>query len=210
MKKKERIYLVLFTVSVIVYFPFAHWVSTTPVGTTLFLWGAIIYGFALLAAVVAIPASLVALCFKRTRRDALLLLILSLAYLPLAATGIAWGQKVRMTQMAEFAERSRPLIDAVERYAEDQGGPPETLEQLVPDYLPAVPGTGMMAYPEYVYYFGDQARERFVDNPWGLLVNTPSGGPNWDQMLYFPKQNYPEQGYGGSLERVGEWAYVHE
>jgi len=29
-------------------------------------------------------------------------------------------------------------------------------------------------------------------------------------MLYFPKKDYPEKGYGGSLERVGDWAYVHE
>ncbi|QDT42188.1 hypothetical protein Pan241w_22690 [Gimesia alba] len=209
MNTKERVYLTLFTVSVIVYFPFAHWISTTPVGTELFLLGVIYYGFAGLAAVVAIPGSLVALCFQKTRRDALLVLVLSLVYLPLAFSGIAMGMHVRMARMTDFAERSQPLIDAINQYSDDHGGPPETLEQLVPDYLPAVPGTGMMAYSEYKYYAGAEARERYQENPWVLVVDT-SWGMNFDQMLYFPKQNYPKQGYGGNLERLGEWAYNHE
>jgi hypothetical protein len=33
---------------------------------------------------------------------------------------------------------------------------------------------------------------------------------NWDMFLYFPKQNYPKAGYGGWLERIEDWAYVHE
>ena len=48
------------------------------------------------------------------------------------------------------------------------------------------------------------------DNPWVLVVFTPGGGINFDRMLYFPKQNYPRSGYGGGIERVRDWAYVHE
>ncbi|MEQ8851537.1 hypothetical protein [Gimesia sp.] len=210
LETKHKIYLTLFVLSVIVYFPFAHWVSTTPVGTTLFLWLLIFYGLALLVAVLAIPVSLVALCFRRTRRDALWVLILSLIYLPLTFAAIPLGWQVRMQRMATFAERSKPLVQAIARYTDDHGTPPETLEQLVPDYLPHVPGTGMMAYPTYHYYAGAQSRERYQGNAWALVVPTGSGGFNWDQMLYFPLQNYPEHGYGGSLERVGNWAYVHE
>ncbi len=29
-------------------------------------------------------------------------------------------------------------------------------------------------------------------------------------VLYFPNRNYPQHGYGGWLEPVGDWAYVHE
>jgi hypothetical protein len=42
-----------------------------------------------------------------------------------------------------------------------------------------------------------------------LLVSTLKGG-SFDRFLYFPLQNYPEDGYGGSLERIGDWAYLHE
>lgn len=210
MKTKQRLWLALFALSVIVYFPFAHWISTTPVGTSLFLWLAPVYVLALLAAVLAIPASLVTLCFRKTRRDALWVLILSLIYLPLTFAAIPLGWQVRMQRMTAFAERSKPVVQAIERYTEDQGSPPETLEQLVPDYLPDVPGTGMMAYSKYEYHTGAEYRERFQGNAWTLVVPTGSGGPNWDQMLYFPLQNYPKHGYGGRLERVGDWAYVHE
>ncbi len=29
---------------------------------------------------------------------------------------------------------------------------------------------------------------------------------NWDMLLYLPSQRYPQDGYGGRLERVGDWA----
>jgi hypothetical protein len=29
-------------------------------------------------------------------------------------------------------------------------------------------------------------------------------------MLYLPSGQYPEQGWGGTLERIDDWAYVHE
>ncbi|WP_417378762.1 hypothetical protein [Gimesia sp.] len=210
MKRKERIYLTLFAVTGVGYVPFAHWISTTPVGTTLFLWLVVFYGIALLLAVLAIPASLIGLFFKQYRRDALLILILSLIYIPGCIYSIQLGQQVRMVRMADFADRSRFLVEAIEDYTRDHTRHPETLEQLVPDYLTAVPGTGMMAYPEYEYYVSADYQWWPEQNPWILVVRTPSGGPNWDMMLYFPKQDYPENGYGGWLERVGDWAYVHE
>jgi hypothetical protein len=43
-----------------------------------------------------------------------------------------------------------------------------------------------------------------------LVVFTPSGAINFDQFMYFPNRNYPEQGFGGWIERIGDWAYVHE
>jgi len=145
MKRKERIYLTLFAVTGVGYVPFAHWISTTPVGTTLFLWLVVFYGIAFLLAVLAIPASLIGLFFKQYRRDALLILILSLIYIPGCIYSIQLGQQVRMARMAGFAERSQFLVEAIEAYTRDHARPPETLEQLVPDYLIEVPGTGMMA-----------------------------------------------------------------
>jgi hypothetical protein len=35
-------------------------------------------------------------------------------------------------------------------------------------------------------------------------------GINFDQLMYFPNQQYPEFGHGGRIERIGAWAYVHE
>jgi hypothetical protein len=57
---------------------------------------------------------------------------------------------------------------------------------------------------------GDKAREYYQGNPWVLTAIVSTGSVNWDKFLYFPLQNYPSTGYGGWLERIGDWAYVHE
>lgn len=210
MQRRDRIQLVLFALSSLAYFPFSHWVATTPIGTTLFLWGQMFYGLALVVTLVALPVLLVRLCFRRARRASAFLLIVSGLYISCCMGGIILGHRTRMAGMHAFAERSQPLIDAIGSYERDHSVPPRSLQDLVPDYLPIVPSTGMMAYPTYRYHTGANANEEHAGNPWALSVFTPSGGINFDQMLYFPRQNYPDRGYGGSLGRVGSWAYVHE
>jgi hypothetical protein len=122
-----------------------------------------------------------------------------------AALGL--GRDVRRSAFVALAERSKPLVSAIHAYTEKHGQPPESLEALVPDFLPSVPGTGMCAYPTYDYVF---PATDYQDNPWIIRVSTPSGFINFDQFMYFPLTNYPTQGYGGWLERIGDWAYVHE
>lgn len=78
---------------------------------------------------------------------------------------------------------------------------------MVPEFLERIPKTGMGTYPDYKYWTGSDS---FDGNPWALIVSAPSGPLNFDQFMYFPLTNYPATGYGGWLERVGDWAYVHE
>jgi hypothetical protein len=168
--------------------------------------------------VITLPVSLAAvgvliapwfLLSRKRRREALLALVCSLACLTSFTVGSVAGAHIRRAAFVALAERSRPLVDAVTKYEREHGQPPESLDSLVPRYLPQVPSTGMGAYPKFEYVSGDQAK-RFQTNPWAIYVFTPSGGINFDQFLYLPRQNYPEKGYGGSLERIGDWAYVHE
>ena len=42
------------------------------------------------------------------------------------------------------------------------------------------------------------------------LATTPTGAPLRMAFMYFPNGDYPDHGYGGSIERVAGWAYVHE
>lgn len=114
-----------------------------------------------------------------------------------------------MNAFLGLAERSKPLIQAIHSFESLHGSPPTDLNALVPGFLPEIPDTGMAAYPRYEYRTAEKAAE-YEGNPWTLTVFTPSGGINFDQFMYFPKQNYPEKGYGGWLERVADWAYVHE
>ena len=48
-------------------------------------------------------------------------------------------------------------------------------------------------------------------NPWMLTVFTPVGFPDFDQFIYYPSQNYPDYYWGSNpVERIRDWAYVHE
>lgn len=126
-----------------------------------------------------------------------------------AIGGLCIGKHIRHRGFERLAARSAPLVAAILSYDARHGRPPPSLEALVPEHLPAVPKTGIMAYPRYEYHAGDEAK-RYDGNPWVLVVDTPSGGVNFDTFTYFPLQNYPQTGYGGSLERIRDWAYVHE
>ncbi len=210
MNRREQIQIVVFGVSALAYFPFSEWISTTSIGTCLFLWGQLIYLLPLICFAFAVPVLLVCLIPKSMRPQALRCLLVVILFVPCCLGGILLGSKTRTAGMQNFAQRSETLIAAIKKYEQDNSDPPESLNDLVPNYLPSIPSTGMMAYPQYEYHSGPEARERYADNPWAISVLTPSGGINFDVMLYFPKQNYPTHGFGGSLQRIAEWAYVHE
>lgn len=46
--------------------------------------------------------------------------------------------------------------------------------------------------------------------PWELRVPCGRGFANWDVFVYWPSEEYPSAMYGGTVERMGRWAYVHE
>jgi hypothetical protein len=208
--RSDTIKLVVFSLSAVIYFPFSEWMSTARIGTAVFLWGQAIYLLAFLGVCLAAPILIVGPALRRWRRQSLYFLAISVIFATSFLLGMKFGQQVRSIGLHSFTRRSQRLIDAITSYERDHATPPQSLSDLVPDYLNEVLDTGMMAYPEYLYFAGDEAKQHYSENPWALVVWTPSGGINFDQMLYFPRQNYPAHGYGGWLERINDWAYVHE
>lgn len=154
-------------------------------------------------------ASLVLLFFKRTRSTAMLGCLCAVAFLIgfRMSAGSSW--KIEREAYVEMAKRSKPLIDAIKAYEKEFGRLPESLDRLVPRFISKIPETGIGAVPHFEYLTGENAR-RYDGNPWVLRIDPPQAGIGWDQFFYFPLQNYPERGYGGALERIGDWAYVHE
>lgn len=49
-----------------------------------------------------------------------------------------------------------------------------------------------------------------LDTDWELRVPCSLGVLNWDVFFYWPSEVYPQRLYGGSIEQIGGWAYVHE
>jgi hypothetical protein len=188
----------------------AQYSAVSANGSDILLWYTIPLAAPLLIALLAVVISLPFFLFRAKRKEAIELFAGAAVYLVIGFGCGAIGSKVRIHGFERLADRSRPLIAAIQRFDAEHRRPPASLAELVPAYLAAVPNTGMDAYPEYEYVSGNQALENYHGNPWAVWVDTPSGGINWDIFLYYPRQNYPERGHGGWLERVKEWAYVHE
>ena len=167
---------------------------------------------ALIVGCMGVPIGLalgIGLTFRREqRRDGILLIVCSLVFCCAEIAGSVWGHSVRRNQMRVFADRSRSLVAAIKRYETKYSAAPKNLSELVPEFLPAVPHTGLGAYPDYRYKLPKRPGE-YEGNDWALIVDTGLG-MNFDSIMYLPRQNYPEHGYGGALVRINDWAYVHE
>jgi hypothetical protein len=123
-----------------------------------------------------------------------------------AILGIWLGTQLRMHGFELAAERAKPLVVAVEEYVAVRGVPPEELDDLVPDYLSHIP----QKLPPIEIVTDERALAEYGENTWALSALVSRAMMNWDRFIYFPDRNYPESGFGGTLERVGDWAYVHE
>jgi hypothetical protein len=146
------------------------------------------------------------LLVAQTRRKCTLILAASSPLVLLCPPTVFVSAKLRLLGFRLASDRAAPLVEAIHEHARRVGYPPESLDQLVPEYLPSVPGR----LPPIELVSGDKAREYYQGNPWVLTAIVSTGSVNWDKFLYFPLQNYPSTGYGGWLERIGDWAYVHE
>ncbi len=166
--------------------------------------------FPVLGAFLSLPVLPFLLLVKRTRRRATVFLAaalsLSVGFLSLAGK----PAQVRTEAFRRLADRAVPLVEAIGRYEREHKKAPASLADLVPRYLPSIPTTQMGVYPKFEYRSGPEIGDRWHGNPWVIYVETSRGFCNWDMFIYFPRQNYPEHGYGGTIEKIGRWAYVHE
>lgn len=189
--------------------PLCEWLTVGPTGSLVFQEVKLLFALAFLpfgCATLVTP-------FLMVRRDlrgrAMTTFLMSASCTVLLLVGIWVGQGVRRAAFIQLERRSKALVQAIHAHVRETGTPPHSLSDLVPRYIARVPATGMAAYPSYEFVSGTKAKE-YSENPWALFVPTTSGGLNWDIFLYLPRQNYPREGYGGTLERIGDWAYVHE
>ena len=113
----------------------------------------------------------------------------------------------RRAGLEAASTRAKPLIAAIERYKAEEGHAPKDLQMLVPQYIARVPQTGMVSYPDFRYTrdnWGDGALQFYI-----LRVRT-GFALSYESFNYFSDRKYPVRLYGGRVERIGAWAYVHE
>ena len=107
----------------------------------------------------------------------------------------------------EMTLRAEPLINAIEKYRADNGDFPYNIEELIPFYIPERPYTGIPIYPNYQYESASSSEGEIEE--YELKVYC-SHGMSFDSFFYWPKKEYPQRIYGGEVQRIGDWAYVHE
>lgn len=213
MSTVKRSSLVLQAAAVFVLFGFLYWAAQVwpvlPFGSRLFTALGMALPLASLLGLIVAAASIANLLRKASRPSSLRDLTLGISVVIGTIAGSWLGPSHRMHQIARVTEAAMPLVGAIDEFARRENRPPQLLTELVPKYLSHIPSTGMGGYPDWQYHTGADARP-YAENRWILLVRTGGPGINFDQLLYFPNQRYPQSGYGGRIERVGRWAYVHE
>ncbi len=114
----------------------------------------------------------------------------------------------RAQGLERMAANAEPVIYALALYRSEHTLYPDSLTALVPDYLPEIPAPGTLAFTRYEYFAETRhAKARYYE----LVVRiSPPIGFGFDQFVYWPEHMYPKEMYGGWVERIGDWAYVHE
>jgi hypothetical protein len=192
--------------------PLAWWLALTPNQFLGFLGLVsltvdIVLIWILLGVFLILVATPVLLCFRKTRGWALRAGLFSVLFLPAWGFGEYLGRIVWRESYVHFIAQGEPLIRAISAYEAAHGRLPSALSELVPEFLPSVPTPRTGGH--YIYSAGKDAAS-YENNPWTLRVSVPCHPMGFDQILYFPRQNYPQNGYGGWIERFGTWGYVHE
>jgi hypothetical protein len=128
---------------------------------------------------------------------------------------ISWGsprlhsvqQRIWRQELVQITQRAVPLHNALESYYQRNGSYPIKINDLLPGFINSIPGTGAVGYPHFEYR---RASAGTLFRTYELRVQTSRGFLNWDVFVYWPERQYPARMYGGSIERIGYGAYVHE
>ncbi|OGI11489.1 MAG: hypothetical protein A2Y40_01550 [Candidatus Margulisbacteria bacterium GWF2_35_9] len=146
--------------------------------------------------------SLILLAVKKYRKLAFKIVSIIITIYFCIAILQLFSWHIRKLSFSKLASRSEVLISAINKYEEATGKAPESLNNLVPDYISRIPKTGILNYPKIEY--------SNYERRWNLFVETPRGPLNWDLFIYFSDQIYPDYMFGGFVEKIGKWAYIHE
>lgn len=125
-------------------------------------------------------------------------------------------QRMQDEALSETMRQSAPIVAAIQRFIMDHGEPPDTLDDLNPNYLRQLPYAGPFAENGWHYYSTDVDENA---GGWSLLVSvreeySPNVFGSGDRFVFHPSGNYPREGYGGMLLSTPsagrKWGYYVE
>ncbi len=108
------------------------------------------------------------------------------------------SEKIRLHAFYLAGLRAEPIIVAIEKYYDENGRPPEKLENLIPEHISSIPSR----IPEFRI---SKANEK---GTWSLTADTGTGLLNWDEFIYRSNQDYSST--GDPIKKLGKWGYIFE
>lgn len=143
----------------------------------------------------------------------LLFVILSIVMYPVMRNG-PYGN--RHLALRRIADNGLPIIVAIEQFERDNDAQsPQSLHDLIPDYLTSVPDTGVVRYNEYIYHQNQAPPgSSHPTSRWLICVPTFDFGHR-DSLFYLPDQNYDEIPNRTSYDLIStttgqDWGYYNE
>lgn len=155
----------------------------------------------------ALSGCLVSLLFRKIRIVSFLILLSCLTILGCASFWNFLAQNSTRSDFHVFIVRSKPLIAAIGAYERKNGKPPAKLNDIVPQFLPAIPSTGLKTKASYQYYAGINVGRPDEDQPWVLKVSVSDAKFIASMLVYHPDHQYSSDGTL-RVERIGDWALV--
>jgi hypothetical protein len=155
-----------------------------------------------------------------SRAGAILFFLVALALLGWSA----WSSRERKSdpalpqrgmELMRLQNSASPIQNAIRRYERENLRLPGNLKELVPDYLTALPPPTGSAVGEWNYSSGEPDGANGPPG-WTLWVVARDGfcprhpGSSGDVLVYRGGDGvYPEEAYGGKLERIHDWGFYH-
>ena len=150
---------------------------------------------------------LIASGHKSLRRPFALTLLTVLSIFGIGSLGKTAADTVYWSSLDQLVERSKPLTDAIDKFAEAENRLPTQLSDLVPKYISAIPKTGMGAFPDFKIHRPDDPGIKFIAvDRWYLYIDLSQYMGSFLELRYRPDGNYTTQ-QTGLKKKVGNWFY---
>ncbi len=174
---------------------------------------AVMAGFAggaalLTTLLVSLSGVLVVVLSRQTIRDRLVIAAGVAVLLACGLYCVRTSKSWRRAELVRVARESRPLVTALDRYRAEHGQYPCALDDLMPDYLPSLPRTGMVAYPQFMYLPDVHGLEP-APGGYDLRIYCDEG-VGFDRFFRWDVPHYPPTSSEGGLEPIEDWVYLHE
>lgn len=159
------------------------------------------------AAYVVVPLAILTTVLARGRRTIRVwsltaAIIFGQAWILRAAERIVLDGLAR-SEFSTVADRAQPILDALNAYQAEYLVFPNSLDDLVPAFLPAVPDTGLAGYPHFQY------RKSIGSADYELYVPVP-GLPGNSDVFTFSSSGPPQALPSGKHEKIGEWDWIRQ